>query len=627
MEKRDLHSPDLAARNVEKIAALFPSVITEAADADGNIVRSVDFDLLRQELSDHIVEGPQERYRLDWPGKRAAAFAANAPIAKTLRPMREESVDFDTTKNLFIEGDNLDALKLLQESYLGKVKLIYIDPPYNTGNDYVYADRFAEDAASYLLRSGQKSSENEKLTANPSTGGRYHSDWLSMIYSRLKLSRALLSDDGAIVVSIDDHERASLELLLDELYGPKSFVGAVIWRKKSSPDARSTVGAVHDYLLLYVRNAERPKQAIGKMALSENRINSFTNPDADDRGPWASVDMTGMTGRATKDQFFEIALPSGRKIRPPAGRSWGVVERTFKQLLADNRIWFGREGDSAPRVKRFLAEADGQTVSTFWDLAEVGSSEEATGEVESLFGGVRVFDTPKPTRLMRRLLDITTNSTDGHIVLDFFAGSASMGDAVLRTNAADGGNRKFIMVQLNEAPTPGSVATQLGYASIAAVSRERLRQVRASLLQRDGGASVSGDLGFRALSVDSSNMTDLYRTSDHYKQNELDFAGDSVKSGRTSDDLFFQVLLDWGLDLSMETARVQLDAGEVIVGEDGALVACFDASVQPDAVRYMADIRPLRAVFRDSGFATDAARINAEQVFRELSPATEVRTI
>ena len=623
-------SPDITAVNIDKIAELFPSVITETVDGEGDdtvVKRGVDFDLLRQELSNHVVEGPQERYQLDWPGKRAAAFAANAPIAKTLRPIREDSADFDTTENLFIEGDNLEALKLLQESYLGKVKLIYIDPPYNTGNDFVYDDDFAGTVDEYLLQSGQASNEGERLVANVESNGRFHSDWLTMMFSRLKLARNLLSSDGAIFVSIDDNERDNLKRLMDEVFGERSFVASVVWRKKASPDARSTIGAVHDYLLCYVRDPENPKVAIGKMALGEKRLASFSNPDNDARGPWASVDMTGMTGRATKDQYFSVTIPSGRVIQPPEGRSWGLVERTFQELRDDNRIWFGKDGNNVPRVKRFLAETDGQTVPTYWDFSEVGSNEEASDEILSLFEGVKAFDTPKPVRLMRRLLEVATKKDEAHVVLDFFAGSGSMADAVLRQNALDGGNRRFLMVQVDESCNPKSDAAKAGYSNIAEVSRERIRRAGQKVVE-DAGLTADGlDVGFRTLKVDTTNIADVLRTPDETEQQALSGLEDSVKPGRTGEDLLFQVLLEWGLDLTMPISVETVEGHEVLVVEDDALIACFDTEVGPGLVHAIAQRRPLRAVFRDSGFASDDARINAEQVFRELSPSTDVKAI
>ena len=620
-------SADLTDVNIDKLAELFPTVITESIDADGNVRMVVDFDQLRQELSDHVVDGPRERYRLDWPGKRSAAFAANAPIAKTLRPVREDSADFDTTKNIFIEGDNLDALKLLQESYLGKVKLIYIDPPYNTGSDFVYEDNFADNTESYLAKSGQFNDAGSRLVANTETNGRFHSDWLTLMYPRLKLARNLLSQDGVIFVSIDDHERDNLKRMMDEIFGEHCFVASVIWRKKASPDARSTIGAVHDYLLCYVRNAENQKGAVGKMALGEKRLASFSNPDNDPRGPWASVDMTGMTGRATKDQYFSVTLPSGRVIQPPVGRSWGLVERTFMGLREDNRIWFGREGRNVPRLKRFLSEVEGQTVPSYWDFSDVGSNEEATNEILDLFDGLKAFDTPKPVRLMRRLLEIGTNKDADHVVLDFFGGSGSMADAVIRQNSADGGNRRFVLVQLAEKCNEKSDAAKAGYETISEISRDRIRRSAAQVRAIPALSLGVADGGFRSFRVDSTNMVDVLRTPDETDQLALDQLEGSVKSDRSGEDLLFQVLLDWGIELSVPISVEQLEDHQVFNVEDGALIACFEENVRPEVVHAIAKLQPLRAVFRDSGFASDDARINAEQVFREVSPATDVKAI
>ncbi|HBX77131.1 MAG TPA: site-specific DNA-methyltransferase, partial [Acidimicrobiaceae bacterium] len=532
-------------------------------------------------------------------------------------------------------GDNLHALKALVPSFSGKVKVIYIDPPYNTGNDFVYEDDFAESTLAYLERSGQQLDSGECLVANQEANGRFHSDWLSMMYSRLKLARTLLAPDGAIFVSIDDHERDSLKQLMDEVFGARCFVSAVIWRKKASPDARSTIGAVHDYLLCYVRDAEQPKAAIGKMALSDARVAAYTNPDDDPRGPWASVDMTGMTGRATKDQYFEVTLPSGRVIRPPEGRSWGLVERTFQELRNDNRIWFGRDGNNVPRIKRFLAEAEGQTVPSYWDFSEVGSNEEATTEVTNLFEGLRAFDTPKPVRLMRRLLEIATRPSSHDIVLDFFAGSASMAEAVMRANGDDGGNRRYVIVQIAEATNPRSDAAPM-YKTVAAISRARLERVRQQIAEQLSTGSL--DIGFRAFRIDSTNMVDVRASSDELGQSELDGLISSVKPDRTGEDLLFQVLLDWGLELTMPIKKETLDGFEVYDVEEGALILCtrpregHDSSLSLSlslsrAAAAIAERHPLRVVFLDEDFADDAERINVGQVFSERSPHTEVKTI
>jgi adenine-specific DNA-methyltransferase len=627
IEKLKMHSPDLTAQNVDRIAALFPGCVTEAKGPDGTLRRVIDFDLLRQELSDSIVDGPQERYHLDWPGKRQALITANAPIAKTLRPVRAESVDFDTTRNLFIEGDNLEALKLLQETYLGKVKMIYIDPPYNTGNDFVYDDDFAESTAEFLAKSNQVDEAGGKLVVNNETNGRFHSDWLSLISSRLKLARNLMADDGVIFISIDDHERDNLKRVADEIFGEASFVSAIIWRKKASPDARSTIGSVHDYILCYVKNALEPKKAIGKMALGEKRMASFSNPDDDPRGPWASVDMTGMIGRATKDQFFEVELPSGRKISPPTGRSWGLIEKTYLDLRADNRIWFGSSGDNVPRIKRFMNEVDGQTVPSYWPHDEVGSNESASDEVLSLFDIPKLFDTPKPTSLLNRLIEIGTSSAEEHIVLDFFAGSSSTADAVLQSNAKDGGDRVYIMCQIDEPVNAKSEAAKAGFASIAEISKERIRRAGTKILEGDCHPDWNRDVGFRVLKIDSSNMADVYYTPDATTQADLLLRVDNIKQGRTAEDLLFQVLLDWGVDLTLPITRETVEGKTVFTVAGTALIACFDNGVDEALVKTLASRKPLRVVFKDMGFKDDATKINVKQIFKSLSPDTDVKAI
>ena len=395
-----MHSQNFTEDNIKKLAELFPSCVTEASDEAGNLQKSIDFDQLKQELSGSIVDGTRERYHLNWVGKREAILAGNAPTAKTLRPMRSESVEFDTTKNVFIRGDNMDALKLLQETYLNRVKFIYIDPPYNTGGDFIYHDDFKEDVNEYLANSLQVDSEGRKLVATSETDGRFHSSWLSMIYPRIRLARNLLRDDGVIFISIDDGEAGNLKRVCDEVFGENSFLSAISWKKRSSPDARATVGSVHDTILCYVKDGSEPKRAVGKMPLSEKRKEAFTNPDDDSRGSWASVDMTGMIGRATKDQFFKVTLPSGRVIEPPEGRSWGLAEATYNELCDDNRIWFGRDGDNVPRIKKFLSESTGQVVPSLWDMNDCGSNDEASKEITELFEVPKLFDTPKPIRLI-----------------------------------------------------------------------------------------------------------------------------------------------------------------------------------------------------------------------------------
>ena len=618
MDKLKMHSPDLTKQNIDKIAELFPTVITERVDNEGNPVRAIDFDLLRQELSDHVVDGPQERYQLDWPGKREALFAANAPIAKTLRPIREESVDFDTTENLFIEGDNLDALKLLQESYLAKVKLIYIDPPYNTGSDFVYDDDFVGTVDDYLARTGQSDEAGTRLVANTESNGRFHSDWLTMMYPRLRLARNLLADDGAIVVSIDDNEAHNLRSAMDAVFGRSSFVASVVWQKRYSRENRGAIGDAHEYLVVYARNPDRFQETRGLIPPTEKQTAVYKNPNDDPRGRWRPVPMTAQGYRP--NQMYEIVTPSGVSHFPPDGRCWGMTEPAFLALREEGRIYFGKNGDSQPSVIRYLDEVDGFVPWTWWPSEEVGHTDESRKEIRRLFGTQTVFDTPKPVRLMQRVLDIAVPG-DG-LVLDFFAGSGTMAHAVIAANAADARRRRFIMVQLPEALTGDHE-----FATVADVAKERIRRASAEILAADCCPDWNKDVGFRVLRLDTTNMADVSRTPDGVEQDQLDFQTDSVKADRTGEDLLFQVLLDWGLELTMAILVEQIDGHEVFVVEDGALVACFDDEVSPALVRDIAEREPLRAVFRDSGFASDADRINAEQIFAEVSPNTDVKAI
>ncbi|WP_019345299.1 site-specific DNA-methyltransferase [Mycolicibacterium conceptionense] len=616
-------SPDLTEVNIEKLAELFPNVITETLDAEGNPKKAIDFDLLRQELSDHVVEGPQERYRLDWPGKREAAFAANAPIAKTLRPIREESVDFDTTKNLFIEGDNLEALKLLQESYLGKVKLIYIDPPYNTGGDFIYDDDFAESATDYLARSGQTNGEGAKLVANTEANGRFHSDWLSMMYPRLKLARNLLKDDGVIFISIDDNEVDNLRKLCAEVFGGHNFVAQIIWQKVYAPkNSALWFSEDHDYVLVFARDKKswNPRQ-LPRTPEMEAR---YKNPDNDPRGPWKAADMTA---RNPYDAgVYPVTTPSGRVIPgPPRGRYWSISESKFKELDADNRIWWGTDGDNTPAVKRFLTEVSGgRTPQTLWTYQEVGHTQDAK---KTLLRYVpfehteNVLNSVKPVELIQRVLQLATDPAGDDIVLDFFSGSGTTAHAVLKQNAEDGGHRRFIAVQVQEElPKPEPT-----FDSILGMSLTRIKNVAQELREQLG--ATDSDLGYRRLTIDTTNMADVLRTPDETGQQALSQLENSVKPGRSGEDLLFQVLLDWGLELTMPVTVEQLQGHEVFTVDDDALIACFESDVNPDLVRAIAKREPLRAVFRDSGFASDDARINAEQIFREISPATEVKAI
>jgi adenine-specific DNA-methyltransferase len=628
MEKLRKHSPSLAEQNVDKIAALFPAVITESRDADGALIRAVDFDLLRQELSGHVVEGPRERYRLDWPGKREALFSANAPVAKTLRPVREASVGFDTTRNLFIEGDNLDALKLLQESYRNKVRLIYIDPPYNTGNDFLYEDDFAETTAEYLARSGQADSSGRRLVANTEANGRFHSDWLSMMYPRLKLAGNLLADNGAIFVSIDSTEHANLTRLLGELMGEDNFRANIVWQKRytRSNNTRDFTAVVEN-IVVFSRSDEFTVNLLPRTEEADAR---YANPDGDPRGPWKAASFLNPATPAQRPNLcYEVRNPNTGQVTRPTANAWRRSKAEYERLAADNLLYWGADGRGpVPSVKMFLSEVRGLTPTNFWSHEYAGHTDEGTRELAALIDG-KVFDNPKPVRLMKRVLEHATDRSS--LVLDFFAGTGTMAQAVLELNAEDGGTRGFIAVQLPEACDRRSAAAKAGFATIADIGKERIRRAGAAMGTATGTGTGhprwDADVGFRVLRVDSTNMTDVRRVPDHLAQDDLALLAETVKPDRTAEDLLFEVMINCGLDLSAPIAVERADGREIFVVGDGALIACLARNLSLAGVAHIARRAPSRAVFLDSGFATDADRINTEQIFARIAPATEVKTI
>jgi adenine-specific DNA-methyltransferase len=628
MEKLKLHTADLIRNNVAKIAELFPSCVTETRDEQGKVTRGIDFDQLRQELSEQVVEGPRERYHLDWPGKREAILAANAPIAKTLRPCQEESVEFDATKNLFIEGDNLDALKLLQEAYLGKVKLIYIDPPYNTGNDFVYEDDFGESAASYFDKSNQTDEGGNRMVANTEANGRFHSDWLTMLYPRLRLARHLLRDDGVIFVSIADHEIHNLRTIMSEIFGSENFIATIIWQKVFSPkNSARHFSEDHDYLVVFAKDAR--SWVPNLLARTEEMNSRYSNPDGDPRGPWTSGDLSARNSYG--DGTYPVTCPSGRVLEgPPPGTYWRVSPSKFKELDADNRIWWGADGDNVPRLKRFLSDVkSGRVPQTLWTYEEVGHTQEAKKELLAAVtfpDSDSMFDTPKPTRLLRRVLQLATTADEESLVLDFFAGSGSTMQAAIALNAEDGGRRRTILVQLPE-PLAGESSKHGSLKTIADICKERIRSSGEKLKLETALVSADLDVGYRVLKIDTSNMKDVYYTPDESKQGDLLAQIDNIKPDRTPEDLLFQVLVDWGLDLALPITQETL-AGKAVFFVDGnALAACFDTEVTEDLVKEIAKRHPLRAVFRDSSFGSDSVKINVEQIFKLLSPSTEIRSL
>lgn len=670
IEKLKMHSPDLTQDNIAKIRALFPGCVTEATGEDGKLRLAVDFDQLRQELSDSIVEGPQERYHLNWPGKREALITANAPIAKTLRPVREESVDFDTTQNLFIEGDNLEALKLLQETYLGKVKMIYIDPPYNTGKDFIYSDNFFEGSDEFLTRSNQLDDTGNRLVANTLSNGRFHSDWLSMMYSRLKLARNLLADDGVVLASIDDAETANLKRLLDEVFGEDNFIDTIAV-EMSTTSGPKTVNAQQgtivknvEFVHVYRRSAEFDKKPhtplFDAIDTYDTHYSVWLNDDgtlgtlsekllADEkagadirrfdllrRNVFSINDINQLLAlsKAAKE-FIESNLESIARIdRPPvsaAGRTpsigrWEEFEaehRTYYlttlqngtlQALMPLSLNFRMSDDYKPRFGRTVIRGD------LWkgfhqDMGNVAKE-----------GAMAFANGKKPVRLIKQLVRWANNS-DGGIVMDFFAGSGTTGHAVMQANAEDGQARKFVLVQLDEEPDPNSESAKDGFKTIAEISRERLRRAGSKLLESECHNDWNKDVGFRVLKIDSSNMADVFYTPDRTSQADMFTRVNNIKPECTTEDLLFQVLLDWGVDLTLPIHRETIQGKTVFFVADTALMACFDDGVSEDLVKELAGHAPMRIVFKDTGFADDQTKINVRQIFKAMSPDTEVKSI
>ncbi|MFM5362781.1 site-specific DNA-methyltransferase [Aeromonas veronii] len=627
MEKMIMHSPNQTQENIARLRELFPSCVTEAKGGDGAVKLAVDFDQLRQELAESIVEGPQERYHLNWPGKREALLTANAPIAKTLRPCREESVDFDTTQNLFIEGDNLDALKLLQETYLGKVKMIYIDPPYNTGNDFIYEDDFSENANDYLRRSNQKDEEGNRLVANTASNGRFHSDWLTMIYPRLRLARNLLRDDGVIFISIDDEEAHNLRKVCDEIFGSENFIAQFVWKARQFTDARAktNVSTDHEYIIAYAQNSDFSLKGIGR---DESK---FSNKDNDPRGDWMSRSILGLATREQRPNLhYDILEPGTGRIFPPnPSTGWRYSKERMNELAAEGRILFPKNDDGRPREKKFRKEMKSDFIA-FRSIIDGIHTADGTQEIRSLFGS-DLFPFPKPTALIASLINQVTDEDD--IIVDFFSGSATTAQAVMQVNASDGGRRQFVLVQLPEPCNQKSEAYRVGCKNIAEISKERIRLAGKKIISSQSHDDWNKDIGFRVLKIDSSNMADVYYTPDVLDKANLDLFVENIKPDRTAEDLLFQVMLDWGVDLALPITKDMVQGKEVFLvdGNDSqmALAACFDANggIDEAFVKALAQRQPLRMVFRDAGFNSSAVKINVEQIFKLLSPATVVKCI
>lgn len=648
-DKLDMASPDLVSRNIEEIAALFPNCITETAEG-----KAIDFELLKQELSRDIIEGNKERYRLEWPGKREAIVTANIPTTKTLRPIREDSVDFDKTENLYIEGDNLEVLKLLQESYLGKIKMIYIDPPYNTGHDFIYKDNFTQSKEQYQEESGQIDEYNQRLVVNPETSGRYHSDWLTMMYPRLKISRALLKENGAIFVSCDEVEHPRIRQILDEIFGQSNFVGDMIWAAGRKNDSR-LISISHEYIVCYAKNREllkeqkivwrQSKKGLDDIYAQYAKIkkehktldyNSMTvalkdwykslsdgNPakahkhynQIDSRGIYFAADISWPGGGGPK---YEVIHPITKKAVKIPSRGWITPDKNkMLEWILDNRVHFGVDETSVPCLKKYLNDSEEQTpYSVFYQ-----DGRSASKRLRTLLDG-DLFPFPKDETVLEELIEMLTSKDD--IILDYFSGSATTAHSVIALNSKKDLRLKYILVQLPELTDSESEAYKAGYKNICEIAKERIRRA-AKKIQEETNAEI--DYGFRVYHLDESNMQDVYYRPQDYKQDSLELFADNVKEDRTSDDLLAQIMLDWGLPLSLNIEQLKISNKQVFKVAGNSLMACFEKGVDEDFAKEAATHTPLRIVFRDSSFKNDTAKENVRQLLKQLSPETEMRVI
>ena len=613
--RMELQSADGAQLNLDALYQIAPSCFTEvAAPGTGGVKRVINFDVLRQLLGDNAVEDAPEAYEFNWVGKQAARAEVLEPIKKTLRPVKEDSVDWDNTQNLYIEGDNLKVLKLLQKSYLGKVKMIYIDPPYNTGNDFVYHDDFAMSADEYAEASGSVDELGNKYIKNMDSNGRFHSDWCSMIYPRLMAARTLLTEDGVIFISIDDNEQKDLKNLCDEVFGCNNFLAQVVWERAYSPiNLMKHFSPSHDYILCYAKNIDNAIcHGIGR---SDEANGRYSNPDNDPRGVWKASDLS--VGPAVQENIYTITTPSGRNVEPPAGRSWSLSRKAFRERLEDNRIWFGPNGDNVPAMKRFLSELrkTGITPMTIWKHTEVDHSQGATQKLAKLFDGKKYFDYPKPVTLIERCLQLYSDKDS--IILDFFSGSGTTAHAVMQLNAEDGGNRQYIMVQLPEETPEDSEARKAGYNTIPEIAKERIRRAGKKIKEESPLTTADLDTGFRVFRLDEGNYEDVKRSPKEFKQDQLDLFLNNIKADRNDLDLLFGCMLDWGVQLSLPMTQEVVDGKTIYTVNDGDLVACFAENVSEDVVKAMAEKMPLRVIFRDSCFAQDADKINIYETFKQ----------
>lgn len=638
MEKMRMESPDMTAQNIDKIGAMFPNCITETKGEDGKMKKAINFDLLRQMLSGDVIEG-DEAYEFTWVGKKAAIVEANKPIRKTLRPCKEDSVNWDTTKNLYIEGDNLEVLKLLQESYLGAIKMIYIDPPYNTGSDFIYRDNFTIDADEYAEQSGLFDDDGDRLFRNTDTNGRFHSDWCSMIYSRLMLARNLLSDDGAIFISIDDNELDSLHKICDEVFGDSNFVGCIsrATGTTTGQDANK-IGSSLDYCVVYSKTSQFSLHGID---MDEKDMKRFSESDAKGRYSTLQLRKTGNADRKEDrpNMFYPVKAPDGSDVYPfgPGNylSRWRVAKDSYEKLVNDDMIVWKKSDDEdlptvggykkscwTPYVKYYLEGRTKQVSNLFQDIE---GNKKASIVLKDLLGSKGVFDNPKPVEFMTRLIQISTD--DDSVILDFFSGSGTTAHATLQFNAERGTRKKFILVQLPEKCEEGTEANKLGYKNICEIGKERIRRAGKQVKEQSPLTTSDLDIGFRVFKLDDSNMNDVYYSAGEYNQGMLTLLESNIKSDRNDLDLLFGCLLEWGLPLSMPYSSEQIDGCTVHTYNEGDLITCFDENIPDSVIKEIAKRQPLRAVFRDSSFNGSPAKINVGEIFKMLAPDTRVKVI
>lgn len=618
MTKLDGKTPDLAAENIAQLRQIFPDVFEEG---------KIDFDKLKQVLGEYV-DDEKERYNFTWNGKGRALRLAQTPTTGTLRPCEAESKNWDDTQNLYIEGDNLEVLKLLQKSYHGKIKMIYIDPPYNTGGDFVYPDDFSDSIENYKQITGQVDNEGKQLGTNSEFNGRYHTDWLNMMYPRLRLARNLLCDDGVIFISIDDNESENMKKICGEIFGEGNFIAQAIWQKRTSPDARRIISAGHEYILIFCKNIQSSGEIIRLLPFSEKDRAAYKNPDNDPRGPWVSTDCTAQAGHGTKNQFYELVTPAGRKIVLPDSLCWRFTKEKMQEEIEAGRIWFGQDGKGVPRKKTYLSERAGRNLWTWWPNTEVGHTQSATQELTRLLGG-KLFDFSKPIELIKRCLSLALDSNS--IVLDFFSGSATTAHAVMQLNAEDGGNRKFIMVQLPEPCREGTEAAKAGYKNICEIGKERIRRagekIKAEIEEQSTQLKIGEepkkvpDIGFKVFKLDSSNLKKWQPDYDALETTLFDSVSNYVE-GRSELDVVYEIMLKMGMELTWPLETHIIASRNVYDIGMGALMICLDDHITAEVAEGMAALykemapETWRVVFKDNGFADDSAKVNIKEILK-----------